>query len=98
MSLSTDKINVSPIFNGLTRPPMIYGVTLEYISISGLLSLCLFILTNSPIYLAIYFPLHITGWLACKFDYHIFHILIKRAECGYSSNQKIWGCRSYEPY
>ena len=32
--MSQDQLSVSPIFTGLTRPPMFLGVTLDYIGVS----------------------------------------------------------------
>lgn len=89
---------MSPIFTGLTRPPMVMGVTLEYMSVCAMGALCLFILAGSPLYLVAYLPLHVVGWLACKVDPNIFRILMKRVDCAYSPNKKIWGCNSYEPF
>ena len=94
----SDTLTISPIFTGLTRPAMVMGVTLEYMSICAMAALCLFILADSPLYLASYLPLHIFGWLLCKMDPNIFRILMKRADCSYSPNKKIWGCASYEPF
>lgn len=89
---------MSPLFNGLTRPPMIMGVTMDYLSLCALCALCIFILANSPVYLIIYFPLHLLGWIACKIDHNIFRILLKCADCAYAPNKNIWGCHSYEAF
>jgi type IV secretion system protein VirB3 len=93
-----EKLLVSPIFAGLTRPAMFLGVTLDYISISSLAALCFFIIANNPIYLIAYLPLHIVGWLACRIDHNIFRIMAKQINCAYSPNKKYWGCQSYEPF
>lgn len=89
---------VSPLYAGLTRPPMIMGVTLEYAGIMIICVMCLFILMDSPWYMLAYLPLHSIGWIACKFDQHIFSILHKRLCCLNVPNKHLWGCQSYEPY
>lgn len=96
--MEKEELWVSPIFTALTKPAMILGVTLDYLSICFLVALCLFILADNPLFLAAYLPLHFMGWILCKIDPNIFRILIKRAECAYSPNKKFWGCHSYEPF
>ena len=90
-------LTISPIFAGLTRPPMLMGVTVDYLSICFMVTVSGFILSNSFRYLLIYIPLHFLGWLACKLDYHIFRLLSKRLECQNIPNKRLWGCQSYEP-
>ena len=93
-----EALKSSPLFTGLTKPPMIAGVTLDYLSICFLGALCLFILADSPLFLAAYVPFHVFGWVLCKIDHNIFRILMKRAACAYSPNKSFWGCHSYEPF
>lgn len=92
-----DDLMISPIFAGLTRPPMIMGVTVDYLSICFMMTVSAFILSNSFRYLLIYIPLHCLGWLACKVDHHIFRLLSRRLECQNVPNKRLWGCQSYEP-
>lgn len=94
----SEQLTISPIFTGLTRPAMMMGVTLEYMSICAMAALCCFIMGDSPLYLSVYLPLHVFGWVLCKIDPNIFRILMKRADCVYAPNKKIWGCQSYEPF
>ena len=89
---------ISPIFTGLTRPPMLMGVTLDYMCGCGLVLLCLFILANNPLYLLLYLPLHAAGWIALKLDHHIFRVFMKWLDCAYVPNKKIWVCHSFEPF
>ena len=92
-----EKLWISHLFVGLTRPPMMMGVTVEYLSLCFMITVCAFILTNSFCYLLIYFPLHAIGWLACQVDCHIFRLLSKRWECQNVPNKSLWGCQSYDP-
>jgi len=86
----------SPVFLGLTRPPMLLGVTVEYLSICFMVTISAFVLTDSFRYLIIYLPLHIIGWLACRVDHHIFRLLFKCWECQSIPNKSLWGCQSYD--
>ena len=93
-----ESLDISPLFTGLTRPPMILGVTMDYLAVSGLISLCSFIMFDSPLYLILYIPLHIFGVIACAIDPNIFRLLAKKFECLPTANKKIWRCQSYEPF
>lgn len=96
--MDQETLHISPIFAGLTRPPMVMGVTMDYISLCFILVLALFILFNSFTYLVFYIPLHMGGWMLCKIDHNIFRILIKKSEFINVANKKIWGCQSYEAF
>lgn len=91
-------LTINPLFVGLTRPPMMLGVTMDYLGISILIALCGFILFASPIYLLTYLPLHVIGVIACAIDPNIFRLLFKKLHCLNVPNKTIWGCQSYEPY
>ena len=93
-----EKLEISPLFVGLTRPPMMLGVTMDYLGISIMISLCGFILFSSPLYLLLLLPLYVVGVIACAIDNNIFRILFKNIECLNVPNKRIWGCQSYEPY
>jgi type IV secretion system protein VirB3 len=92
-----EKLYISPIFTGLTRPPMVMGITVDYLGISFMFVLSTFIAGNSAKYLILYIPLHVFGWVACKIDHNIFRIFTKKLECLNVPNKRIWGCQSYEP-
>lgn len=93
-----ETLQINPIFTGLTRPPMIMGVTADYLSICFMIAVSAFIAANSIKYLLIYIPMHAFGWIACKVDHNIFRLLFKKAECLPVPNKKLWGCQSYEPF
>jgi len=93
-----EALEISPLFVGLTRPPMMFGVTMEYLGMSIMVALCGFILFSSPIYLLIYIPLHVMGSIACAIDHNIFRLLFKKLDCLNVPNKRIWRVQSYEPY
>lgn len=96
--MAKEKLIISTVFVGLTRPPMIMGVTLDYLSVVMMVILSVTILANNPLCLFLYLPLHVVGWILCKLDPNIFQILFKKADCNHVPNKKIWGCHSYEPF
>ncbi len=93
-----ETLDISPVFTGLTRPAMKFGVTFEYLGLSAMATLCMVILLNNPLIGLMYVPLHIFGFIVCWQDPFAFRILLKRAEFTLSPNKKRWGCVSYEPY
>ncbi len=93
-----EKITVSPLFTGLTRPAMKMGITLDYLAISAIVTLCFFILGNNPMYGLIYLPLHILGWIVCRIDPFIFNLFFRSVECAYCPNKSLWGSTAYEPF
>lgn len=98
MNDKEEQLAMSPLFVGLTRPPMLFGVTMDYLGISLMIVMCAFILFASPLYLLLDIPLHIMGVIACAIDHNIFRLLFKKLECLNVLNKHIWGCQSYEPY
>lgn len=92
-----ETLKVNPIFLGLTRPPMLMGVTVDFLFIAFVVAQSSFMMTSSPVFLVVYFPLHLFGWMACKFDPNFFRVLVKKIECPNIKNKKLWGSQSYEP-
>ncbi|MBB71498.1 MAG: hypothetical protein CMF50_03785 [Legionellales bacterium] len=94
--MNDTQLAVSPVFIALTRPPVIFGVTLEALCVNVVVCLLLFILAGSPLYLLLFPPLHSIGWLACRYDCHCFQMLAKRyLVCGLTPNRHFWRCQRY---
>jgi type IV secretion system protein VirB3 len=87
----------SLIFNALTRPAMTLGVTFEYHIINLVVSMCAFI-GISPLYGLIFIPLHVFGWLVCRYDIHFFTICTKCYLLPHNPNKTLWKVRAYEPF
>lgn len=92
-------IDVHPVFLAMGRPPMILGVTVDYLGLNSILSLVLFMLLHKP-FIAIFLglSLHITGWIVCLIDPYIFNVLSKKLDFLTNPNQSQWGVKSYAPY
>ena len=91
------ELEISPLFNALTRPAMTAGVTFEYHMINLIVSMCAFI-GISPLYGLIFVPLHIFGWVVCRYDSHFFTLCAKRYALPQVPNAYIWRARAYEPF
>ncbi len=91
-------LSINPLFLGLTRAPMMMGVTMDYLGLSLIGVMCGFILFSSPFCLLMYFPLHIFGVVVCAVDHNFFRLLLKNLECLTIPNYAVWGCQCYEPF
>jgi type IV secretion system protein VirB3 len=60
------QLSSDPLFLGLTRPSMLFGVTYTYAALNGLTALMAFIVTGNFIYLLVLLPLlHLIAYLIC---------------------------------
>ena len=89
------EVQAHPLFTGLTRPAMIFGVTVDYLSFSAMVAMCAFIMTSSVFAALIFIPLHVVGWIGCQFDHHIVRLLSTALTCRPVPNKRLWGCQSY---
>ncbi|MBA2649676.1 MAG: VirB3 family type IV secretion system protein [Legionella sp.] len=92
-----NELHSNPIFGALTRPAMTAGVTFEYHMLNLIVSMCVFI-GVSPLYGFIFMPLHLFGWVVCRYDVHLFAIYFKRFLLPQVPNVPIWKVRAYEPF
>lgn len=96
--MDATELNINPIFGALTRPAMMAGVTFEYHMLNLIISMCVFI-GVSPLYGCVFLPLHIFGWIVCRYDIHFFNIFFKRMlNLPQAPNSFVWGVRAYEPF
>jgi type IV secretion system protein VirB3 len=98
--MEEEEIAVHPLFVGLTRPPMIYGVTVTFLVINIGFALAIFVLTTSfttPLTWACL--MHGIGYCCCAYDPHFFDLWMgKLQSISDSKNHGYWGCYSYEPF
>lgn len=91
------ELHINPLFSALTRPAMIAGVTFEYHIINLIISMCIFI-GLSPLYGLIFIPLHLFGWVVCRYEVHFFTLYMKKLKLPAMRNLSIWRVRAYEPF
>jgi len=89
-----------PLFLGMTRPPMVAGVTFSFFVINGLTGIIAFLGTNELPMLLISLPIHVVGWIICLRDPNIFEVWrVKLLKCMQCLNRSFWGgINSYEPW
>lgn len=97
--MSEETPDVDPLFVGLTRPAMIWGVTYSYFIITAMVAAIGFLATNSLLFFLIAAPMHGVGYAACAYDPRLFDLLFKRfARCAPVRNISYWKCNTYEPF
>lgn len=92
------ELEINPIFGALTRPAMTGGVTFEYHGLNLMVSVASFILLGNLLYGLIFIPIHVFGWMVCRYDNQFFSVAYKSFFMPNHPNKSIWGVRAYEPY
>lgn len=95
------KIGTNPLFLGLTRPPMLFGVSYTFAAMNGVVSLLAFIMTNKFFYLMVLLPgLHAIAWFICLKEPRAIELFIaKNSKCTICRNKMYHGgTNSYDVY
>lgn len=89
-----------PLFVGLTRPPMLWGVTYSAFLLNTIVTMQAFVWTHNLIYLLMFVPVHLVCFAICKKDPRTFDIFLLWARTKGASllgNGYFWGSSSYTP-
>lgn len=100
MSERNAGVTTDPVFVGVTRPPMRFGVT--YLALLGNLVFTMegFLLTKNLLVLLIAIPIHGVFALLCARDARFFDLLLvwgKTRLLGYFESLTFWKGASYSP-
>ena len=94
-----DTVNTDPLFVGLTRPTMVWGVQFEAFVINGMLTAIIFLATGNPLYLLIAGPLHGICYVISLNEPRQFSLLflwlMSKSKC---RNRGYWKVNSYSPF
>lgn len=95
------QLGVDPLFLGLTRPSMLFGVTYKYAALNALGSLLAFVITTNFVYLLVLMPvLHLVAYLICLKEPLMIELLMTRTQkCNRCRNRSYHGTtNSYDTY
>ena len=95
------RIGADPLFLGLTRPSMIFGVTYVYAAMNALAALMGFIVTSNFLYLFIMLPvLHAVAYFICLKDPLMLDLLIMKTSNFSACSNKTFhnGTNSYDVF
>lgn len=91
---------VDPLFVGLTRPPMRFGVTYMAILLNAACTMEIFLLTKNLLVLLVAVPIHGVCMLLCARDPRYFDLALLWARTrlvAYFSSIRFWKGASYSP-
>ncbi|HQQ74166.1 MAG TPA: VirB3 family type IV secretion system protein [Pseudomonadales bacterium] len=89
-----------PLFLGLTRPPMVAGVTFNFFVFNALFGIVCFLGSGKLPWILVALPTHFIGYLVCLKDANTFEVwgvkMLKSMQC---LNRNFWGqLNSYSPW
>ncbi|MDA0902577.1 MAG: VirB3 family type IV secretion system protein [Proteobacteria bacterium] len=94
-------VGADALFLGLTRPPMLFGVSYTFAAINGIVSLLAFIITSNFFYLLVLLPtIHLCCWFLCLKEPRAMELFIaKTSKCSVCRNRMYHsGTNSYDSY
>jgi type IV secretion system protein VirB3 len=89
-----------PVFLGVTRPPMRWGVTYSALLACGLAAIESFLVTRNLLWLGVYLPLHGLCYLACLREPRFFDLFLlwsRTRAPALLANLRFWRASSYSP-
>jgi len=98
MAESEEQVAVDPVFLGMTRPPMLFGVPYMSCIFNFLFTTIAFVLAGNLLMFLVAVPIHGVAYLLALKDPRIFDLLLVRARVGKArANRSFWGATSYRP-
>ena len=97
--MSSGVVQADMLFLGLTRPPMLFGVSYMFALMNFMICITTYILTTNFIYFISVFPIHMIGYYICsKEPLFIDLFLIRSSKCSKSKNRLFHGANSYDVF
>lgn len=93
-------VTLDPLFVGVTRPAMTWGVTYSALLVNFIVTAELFLLTKNLLWLLVFVPIHGIFWLVCKSEPRFFDLLLlwgRTRGPGLLGNVRFWKANSYSP-
>ncbi len=95
----TGSVSTDPLFVGLTRPTMIFGVSFKFFFLNFFVAILSYI--NSPGLKVLFIAAgaHLVGYIICFKEPLFLEIYLKKGEkCTRCKNKSYYGANSYDPY
>ncbi len=93
------ELEANSLFVGLTRPPMLFGVSYMFALLNAFICMIAYIATTQFRYLGAIFPIHLIGFILCSKEPLILELfLIKGQKCSHCKNRLYYHANSYDPY
>lgn len=90
------KLRSDPLFVGLTRPSMIFGVSIQYAMLNFMVAVTLFIQKTSIYIVILAAIMHLIGYLLCFKEPKFMELYLNYAgKCNQCPNKSYYGANSY---
>ena len=93
-------LTADPLFVGITRPPMRWGVTYSALLFNAVFTMEIFLLTKNLLTLLLAMPIHGICALLCARDARFFDLLLvwgRTRMPAYFGNYRVWRGSSHSP-
>ncbi len=100
MSERNAGLTVDPLFVGITRPPMRWGVAYEALLLNLVVTMEVFVVTKNLLTLLIAIPIHGVCALLCARDARFFHLMLLWSRTrlpAFLGTVRLWRAASYSP-
>jgi type IV secretion system protein VirB3 len=100
MSERNTGLTADPLFVGITRPPMRWGVAYEALLLNLVITMEVFVMTKNLLTLLIAIPIHGICAVLCARDARFFHLMLLWARTrllAYFGTVHLWQAASYSP-
>ena len=92
-------VRTDSVFLGLTRPPMLFGVSYTYALLNGLICMIAYIVNSDFRYMLLMLPIHGIGYYICSKEPLFIELFkIKSEKCSKCRNRFYHGANSYDPH
>lgn len=87
-----------PVFKGMTRPAMMWGVTYSGLIINAMICIVLFIGLNNVLLMFIAIPVHLLMFVICEWEERFFDLAIIHFKTkGGDARRYLYNASSYRP-
>ncbi len=90
-------MNSDPLFVGLTRPTMIFGVSIQFAMLNILVSSTAFVMTSSFKIIPFALLVHAIGYILCFKEPRFLELYMNKFQkCNLCPNKQYYGANSYK--
>ena len=99
MASESGSVSTDPLFVGLTRPPMIFGVSFKFFFLNFFVSVISYINFPGFIVIGVALGLHLFAYIICFKEPLFVDLYLKKGQkCLSRANSFYHGANSYDPY
>ncbi|NRA74040.1 MAG: VirB3 family type IV secretion system protein [Rickettsiales bacterium] len=99
MASDSGSVSIDPLFVGLTRPTMIFGVSFKFFFLNFFISVLSYINFPGLLVIGVAFALHLFAYIICFKEPLFLDLYLKKGQkCPRRVNAFYHGANSYDPY